>query len=430
MARPFIEFVHPDDRQSTINEVEKQLKDSPVALFENRYICKDGSYKWLEWRATAADEKGVVYAAATDITERKRAEEALQQSEQKYRNLFESSKDPIYITTQEGSFIDVNEAFFDLFGYTREDITDLNVKDIYVNPYERPIFQKKIEQRRFVKDYMLKFLKKNGEEMDCLVTATLREADDGGVLGYQGVIRDITGNRRAEEELLRHQKQLRYLSSQLIEAQEKERKRISLELHDEMGQALTAVGLGLKEIEEKLPSDLYLTVEGNLADMNSIIERASEQVSELSLDLRPSLLDDLGLIPTLRWYFNKIGKRTNLEIKFESIHLDERLDPDLETVLYRISQEALNNIVKHADAKHVIVRLERKQESIAFYIKDDGKGFDVQKTLMDQLKGRIGLIGMQERASIMRGSLSIQSRKGDGTVILAEIPVGIEDLRL
>jgi signal transduction histidine kinase len=298
---------------------------------------------------------------------------------------------------------------------------------MYVNSDDRLIFQQYIERRKYVKDYELKLRKKDGTSIECLVSASARKKSDGTILGYQGVIRDITENKRAEEELLRHQKHLRHLSSQLIEAQEKERKRISLELHDEMGQALTAIGLGLKEIEEKLPSDLYLTMEGILADMNSIIERASEQVSELSLDLRPSMLDDLGLIPTLRWYFNKIGKRTNLEIKFESIHLDERLDPDLETVLYRISQEALNNIIKHADATNVMVRLERKQDSIALYIKDDGKGFDVQKTLMDQLKGRIGLLGMQERASIMRGSLSIQSRKGHGTVILAEMPVGIED---
>ena len=164
-----------------------------------------------------------------------------------------------------------------------------------------------------------------------------------------------------------------------------------------------------------------------MADIYSVIEEASEQVSELSLDLRPSMLDDLGLVSTLRWFIKRISKRADIKVKFVTMEMDERLDPNIETVLYRISQEALNNIIKHADAKHVIVRLERKQESIALYIKDDGKGFDVQKTLMDQLKGRIGLIGMQERTSIVGGSLSIQSRKGDGTVILAEIPVGIDD---
>jgi signal transduction histidine kinase len=112
-----------------------------------------------------------------------------------------------------------------------------------------------------------------------------------------------------------------------------------------------------------------------------------------------------------------------LEVKFERIGTGKKLDPDIETVLYRVSQEALNNIIKHAEAKHVIVRLELKQESIALYIKDDGKGFDVEEALMDYLEGRIGLLGMQERASIVGGSLSIQSRKGHGTVILAEIPL-------
>jgi signal transduction histidine kinase len=233
--------------------------------------------------------------------------------------------------------------------------------------------------------------------------------------------------KRAEEKLKESRQQLQNLSSQLIEIQEKERKRISLELHDGLGQTLIAIQLNLKEIEEELFPELDSTIGERLADIYSVIEEASEQVSELSLDLRPSLLDDLGLVSTLRWFINRISKRANMEVKFVTMEMDERLDPNIETVLYRISQEALNNIIKHADATNVMVRLERKQESIALYIKDDGKGFDVEETLADQLKGRIGLIGMQERASIMRGSLSIQSSKGHGTVILAEMPVRIED---
>ena len=190
-----------------------------------------------------------------------------------------------------------------------------------------------------------------------------------------------------------------------------------------MGQALTAIGISLKEVEEELPSDLDPTTGEKLADIHSIVDKASEQIGNLSLDLRPSMLDDLGLVPTLRWFIYKTAKRTKLEVKFETTDIGKKLDSGIETILYRVSQEALNNIIKHADAKHVIVRLELKQESIALYIKDDGKGFDVEKALMDQLEGRIGLLGMQERASIAGGNLSIQSRKGHGTVILAEIPL-------
>jgi signal transduction histidine kinase len=227
----------------------------------------------------------------------------------------------------------------------------------------------------------------------------------------------------AEEKLRESRQQLQNLSSQLIEIQEKERKRISLELHDGLGQTLTVVQLGLKEIEEELPSELDPTIGERLANIYSVVEEASEQLTELSLDLRPSMLDDLGLVSTLRWFINRISKRAKMEVKFITMGMDERLDPNIETVLYRISQEALNNIIKHADAKHVVVHLERKQDSIAVYIKDDGKGFDVNETLVKHQGGRIGLIGMQERASIIGGSLSVQSSKGDGTRIFVEIPL-------
>jgi len=238
---------------------------------------------------------------------------------------------------------------------------------------------------------------------------------------------EIVTRKQAEEALLKSRKELRNLASQLIEAQERERKRISLELHDEMGQALTAVNIGLKEIEEALPSELHPTIGEKLTDVHSLIEQALEQVSELSLYLRPAMLDDLGLVPTLRWHLNKVGERTNMEIDFERMDPAKRLDPDVETVLYRITQEAVNNVIKHADAKHVTVRLEQKQASITLYIKDDGKGFDEKKVPSDYPKSGIGLIGMQERAGIVGGNLSIQSRKGYGTEILVEIPVGIED---
>ncbi len=223
-------------------------------------------------------------------------------------------------------------------------------------------------------------------------------------------------------------KRLRFLFSRLIVAQEQERRRISLELHDEMGQALTAVDLNLAEIEKELPTNLTPTIREKLAEARSIADQASEQIRELSLYLRPSMLDDLGLVPTLRWHLNRYSKRMNVEVKLEMIDLDERLGADVETVLYRVVQEALNNVAKHAEAKTALVRLERKGEVIAIYINDDGKGFDVNETLVrGDPEGGIGLLGMQERVAILGGSFTVQSRKGHGTVILAEIPVGIDD---
>ena len=243
-------------------------------------------------------------------------------------------------------------------------------------------------------------------------------------LGISRLNQQIHKRKRVEEKLRNSHQQLQNLSSQLIAAQEEERRRISLELHDEMGQALTAVELNLMEMEKELSSDFVPTIKEKLEETRSIIDQASDQIRELSLFLRPSMLDDLGLVPTVRWHLNRFRTRTNVKAKFEAVNLDERLDQDTETVLYRVIQEALNNIVKHAEARKVMVSLQRKENGVAAYIEDDGKGFDVNAVLVQEaLVSGIGLIGMRERVSLLGGSLTVESRKGDGTRISLKIPV-------
>ena len=247
---------------------------------------------------------------------------------------------------------------------------------------------------------------------------------DGDFLHFQGFNFDITEREHAEEALRESEKRLRYLSSQLITAQETERKRISLELHDEMGQVLTAISINLRSMGRELPLNLDPLIKEKLAETQSLLEQASEQIRELSHYLRPSMLDDLGLLPTLRWYLDGYKKRTDLDVKYKPINFEERPNPEVEIVIYRVVQEALNNIAKHAQASRVLVRLERKEKEVAISIEDDGKGFDVNEVLApDDLKGGIGILGMRERVSTLGGRLSIQSRKGSGTSISAEIPL-------
>lgn len=145
-----------------------------------------------------------------EVEERRKTEQALRESEERYRNIFEQSRDPIYITTREGWFIDVNQSFMDLFGYRREEIGDLNAIDFYSDPKDRSKFQRAVEREGAVIDFELKLRKKNGEEIDCLLTTTVRQSNDGHILGYQGIIRDITEHKRAEEEKKRLEAQLQY----------------------------------------------------------------------------------------------------------------------------------------------------------------------------------------------------------------------------
>ncbi len=213
----------------------------------------------------------------------------------------------------------------------------------------------------------------------------------------------------------------KYLS-QIIEAQENERRRISRELHDEIGQALTAIKFNLDMIDKELPQT-FPAVRGRLGDAKSLSNQTITAMRQLSMDLRPTMLDELGLIPTLRWYVQNFSKRLGINSQFQAIGLEEKLPPQIETAFYRIVQEALNNISKHAEANQVEISLEQRNSTIYASIIDNGKGFDLDKVLYpDSPERGFGIIGMQERISLLGGKIDIESRLGFGTRIHIEVP--------
>lgn len=213
----------------------------------------------------------------------------------------------------------------------------------------------------------------------------------------------------------------KYLS-QIIEAQEIERRRISRELHDEIGQALYAIKFNLEMIDKDLPQ-IPSDVRERLGEAKTLSSQTLSAMRQLSQDLRPTMLDDLGLIPTLRWYIQNFSNRLNIYSNFEAVGLEEKLSPQIETAFYRIVQEALNNIAKHAQADRVEVSLVKKDSWIYASIHDNGKGFDLDKVLHPgSPEGGFGIIGIKERVSLLGGKIDIQSRPGFGTLIHIEIP--------
>jgi two-component system sensor histidine kinase UhpB len=213
----------------------------------------------------------------------------------------------------------------------------------------------------------------------------------------------------------------KYLS-QIIEAQENERRRISRELHDEIGQALTAIKFNLDMIDKELPQTFPL-VHGKLEEAKSLSNQTITAMRQLSMDLRPAMLDELGLIPTLRWYVQNFSKRLGIDSQFQAIGFEEKLSSQIETAFYRIVQEALNNISKHAEANRVEISFEQRDSMIYASIIDNGKGFDLDKVLHPEFPERgFGIIGMQERISLLGGKIDIQARPGFGTRIHIEVP--------
>lgn len=211
------------------------------------------------------------------------------------------------------------------------------------------------------------------------------------------------------------------LLKRVVAAQEAERQRIARELHDETGQALTAIGLGLRGASSVLRQDPDRAA-GNLRQLEGLVARSLVELQRLIADLRPSHLDDLGLPAALRWYAGEIQTRAPLTVSVETEGEPRALQPEVNTTLFRVAQEALTNVVKHADARHVTVRLRYEGESVRLEVDDDGRGFDLQAASLAAGAPSWGLAGMQERASLLGGALTVETSPGAGTRIEVRLP--------
>src|SRR6266516_1085898 len=210
-------------------------------------------------------------------------------------------------------------------------------------------------------------------------------------------------------------------ASQIINAQERERQRIARELHDETSQVLTSLLISLAVLEESVETQ---EARERIAETRALAHSTLRAIRNLSIDLRPSALDDLGLLPALRWYVKEYQRKCSIEVEFQATGFKERLPAEMETALYRIVQESLTNTAKHANARRVTIMLKEDSNTIYARIADDGRGFDYEALLKtpNQELG-LGLAGMHERAVLLDGALIIHSAPGQGTTIEVNIPL-------
>ena len=242
--------------------------------------------------------------------------------------------------------------------------------------------------------------------------------DDGQPWFIHGVAFDISELKQAEASGRDYAERLKFLSRRLMEVQEFERRNIALELHDEIGQLLTALKLTL-EMGARLPVG---DVGASLNQAQALVNDLMARVRKLSLDLRPAMLDDLGLLPALLWHIEHYTAQTHVRVNFKHSGLEKRrFAPDVETAAYRVVQEALTNIARHAQVEEATVRLSTHQHTLVIEVEDPGNGFDVEAVLA--ASGTSGLAGMRERAMLMGGRLTVDSRPGIGTRLTAELSI-------
>jgi PAS domain S-box-containing protein len=418
-------YVDPARREEFKRLLELHGK---VHGFEHQSFRKDGRKIWLSVNARAVrDEEGnIAYYEGTvqDISERKQVEEALRESEERYRELFENSKDAIYVHDMSGRYTSVNRAAERLSGYTREELIGRHFSSLVTPEYTRQVREqlcRKLETSGET-TYEVELITREGRRVPVEVSSRLI-VENGLPIGVQGCVRDISERKRAQEAS-------RTYSRRLIEAQEAERRRISLELHDQVGQILTAVKMNLHVLRKSCSGpEILSSIEKNL----SVIDEAVDQVRDLSVDLRPHLLDDFGLVVAVRWYLDRQAKNSGAAVEFVSLSLkdDDRFPATLETACFRIVQEGVTNILRHAHASCISVRLERAGDYLLLVIGDDGVGFDVKTVrAAGPTTATLGLRGMEERAQAIGGTLMIDSAAALGTQICASFPLSAGEFQV
>jgi len=261
----------------------------------------------------------------------------------------------------------------------------------------------------------------DGSRVPVLANVVPLRDSEGSVIGAVSCLQDITERKRSEDELRESNDKLQLLSRRLVESQETERRHIARELHDEVGQTLTVAEMNLQAM---MQSPGAAPLKGRLKESLQAVERVLEQVRDLSLSLRPSMLDDLGLEPALRWYTKRQAALVGLQSEFGTDPMEARLDPIIETACFRVAQEALTNVVRHARARRVAVELRQKDGQLHLFVRDNGVGFDVAAVREQAVLGAsLGLLSMEERATLTDGGLKCKSAPGQGTEIHAWFPL-------
>ena len=341
------------------------------------------------------------------------------ESEGRYRELFDNVNDAIFVVSPEGegrgTFIEANAVAYKNLGYCKEEILRLTPADL---DEQYALGQTSADNAPLLFETVIQ--DKNGKKIPVEVHS--HHFQLSGRPTILSIIRDITVRKQNEIKLLESEQRLRELAAQLLNIQEIERSRISKELHDELGQAMMLLKFQVSAIHEKLTDP---ATRKESSEVLENIDEAIENIRRLAKDLSPTVLESLGISAAVRFLLEEFGKSSNIAVAADIDEVNDLLAPKVQRHIYRIFQEALTNIGRHAQARQVKAMIKGSEQCISVLIQDDGKGFEVDEVLADRPKARrFGLATIKERVQLIGGSLDLKSELGSGTKITFTVPAG------
>ncbi len=420
----WLEKIHPEDRH-ILNNALDMIKSSQVRNWQNelRFLKPGNGYGTLLQRGfVLPDENGRpvrLMGSFMDISDRKQSEEDLRASEAKYKLLFEKNPMPMWMVALPGlNIVDVNQSALEHYGYSREEF--LRMTSIDLRPEE--------DIERFL-NYI-----PSGANGTRYAGIWRHRKKDGAIINvdiiahdiyYQGrnvrlvLSNDVTDTLLAEEQLKQSHEELRQLASRLQEIREEERANMAREIHDELGQQLTGLKMDVSWLTKKLVTKEE-AIEDKLKSITELLNETIVKVRKLATELRPSILDDVGLAEAMEWQSSEFEKRSGIKVEFSSPELTVTVPANVTIGLFRIFQESLTNVARHAEAGLVKASLIQKEKELELVITDNGKGFDLASI---GPKKTLGLLGMKERTLMMGGAYEIVSHPGKGTTVRITIPI-------
>jgi PAS domain S-box-containing protein len=424
-ARPFLDFVHSQDKERTREAHATVIQGETLRDFENRYVRKDGTVRWLQWRSSGANDEGLIFTVARDVTERREARRAAREREQRLNSILRAAPVGIGFLV-EGRFHQVNQRLCELTGYDEETLLGRSSREIFPPDGDRRWmgerhFRQLSEAGSATMEAWVR--RSNGQLVPTLLSSAPIDVTNPE-RGVTLTVQDITHRKRTERQTERLLAENRALAKRNMEIQEAERKAIAQELHDELGQGLTAIRADAEAIIAKI-GDRDPTIVESARAIAHVSERVYETAHAIMRSMRPPLLDEAGLATSLgmtvgEWQRGHPEVRCDIAVEGD---IDDLSDTTNVTA-YRLVQEALTNIAKYAGADRVNITLERvpangeRPDSVLLRIEDDGKGFDPTDT-MDGL----GVLGMRERVLAANGRFALRTSPGRGVTISAELPI-------